>query len=414
MPIATNSPDAQVAVADLNIYLADPTSQAALAECRKVAESLILTGALIVKDTRADQGANDTFLDLLESYFAQDQKTLEKDLRPELGYQVGVTLEDTERPSCISTPKCINIISSLPASERPLDLTGHSADPKARFFWRMTEEREKTGLSGMGMHEAPNVVPRAFEGVWKDKMEGWGGRMKAAVQGVAEMLSVGLGLPASTIYDASRYGSHLLAPTATDLTKYGHLDRYACLSLGSILQVVMGRKLIMIIPPRDSIFAGFHSDLNFLTIHGKSRYPGLHIWARNTGKKMPVKVPDGCLLVQAGKQLEWFSGGLVKAREADCLFMVWLGWVAGYHEVVCTEGTLKAMERFKAETPERPLWRISSTFFYHLSPDYELHALPPLKAEAEKRFGPQDEYGSMSVANQVKRELGLIALVADE
>lgn len=27
---------------------------------------------------------------------------------------------------------------------------------------------------------------------------------------------------------------------------------------------------------------------------------------------MPVKVPDGCLLVQAGKQLEWFSGGLVK------------------------------------------------------------------------------------------------------
>lgn len=27
-----------------------------------------------------------------------------------------------------------------------------------------------------------------------------------SVQGVAEMLSVGLGLPASTIYDASRYG----------------------------------------------------------------------------------------------------------------------------------------------------------------------------------------------------------------
>lgn len=62
---------------------------------------------------------------------------------------------------------------------------------------------------------------------------------------------------------------------------------------------------------------------------------------------MPVKVPDGCLLVQAGKQLEWFSGGLVKA---------------GYHEVVCTEGTLKAMERISAETPERPLIRISSTF----------------------------------------------------
>jgi hypothetical protein len=44
----------------------------------------------------------------------------------------------------------------------------------------MTEEREKTGLKGMGMHEAPNVVPEAFADVWKEKMEGWGGRMKAA------------------------------------------------------------------------------------------------------------------------------------------------------------------------------------------------------------------------------------------
>lgn len=36
-------------------------------------------------------------------------------------------------------------------------------------------------------------------------------------------------------------------------------------------------------------------DLNFLTIHGKSRYPGLHIWARNTGKRLVASVPDGCL-----------------------------------------------------------------------------------------------------------------------
>lgn len=41
--------------------------------------------------------------------------------------------------------------------------------------------------------------------------------------------------------------------------------------------------------------------------------------------------------------------------------------------------------------------------FYHLSPDYQLEALPSLKAQAEERFGAQDDYGSMSVANQVKR-----------
>lgn len=92
---------------------------------------------------------------------------------------------------------------------------------------------------------------------------------------------------------------HILAPTASDLAKYGK---------------------------QDSILAGFHSDLNFLTIHGRSRYPGLHIWARNTGKRIPVKIPEGnYLLVQAGKQLEHLSGGLIKA---------------GFHEVVVNQRTL--------------------------------------------------------------------------
>jgi isopenicillin N synthase-like dioxygenase len=75
------------------------------------------------------------------------------------------------------------------------------------------------------------------------------------------------------------------------------------------------------------IYAGFHTDLNFLTIHGQSRYPGrkvwceradaVNIWARNTGKRIPARVPEGCLLVQAGKQLEWLSGGLVKGAQLD-------------------------------------------------------------------------------------------------
>lgn len=95
------------------------------------------------------------------------------------------------------------------------------------------------------------------------------------------------------------YSAHLLAPTASDLVKYGQ---------------------------KDIILAGFHSDLNFLTIHGRSRYPGLHVWARNTGKRIPVRIPPGNnLLVQAGKQLEHLTGGLIKA---------------GYHEVVVNEDTV--------------------------------------------------------------------------
>lgn len=43
MPIAIDSEAAEVGIADLNVYLQDPQSEAALAECRKVAESLIVS-----------------------------------------------------------------------------------------------------------------------------------------------------------------------------------------------------------------------------------------------------------------------------------------------------------------------------------------------------------------------------------
>lgn len=59
-------------------------------------------------------------------------------------------------------------------------------------------------------------------------------------------------------------------------------------------------------------YAGYHYDLNFLTIHGKSRFPGLFVWLRN-GKRVAVRIPAGCLFIQAGKQMEWLTGGYVKA-----------------------------------------------------------------------------------------------------
>lgn len=73
---------------NLDVFLANPTSPQALEEARKAADSLILTGALVVRDSRAPKAANDRFLDLFEDYFALPQEELAKDERPELGYQV--------------------------------------------------------------------------------------------------------------------------------------------------------------------------------------------------------------------------------------------------------------------------------------------------------------------------------------
>ena len=117
----------------------------------------------------------------------------------------------------------------------------------------------------------------------------------------AKMAAIGMGLPEETFSSRMENGSHLLAPTASDLMKY---------DIGTA-------------------FAGFHYDLNFITIHGKSRYPGLFLWTRDW-KKMACKIPQGCLLMQAGIMFEWITGGFV---------------LAGFHEVVYTEATRRVRDQ---------------------------------------------------------------------
>ena len=80
-----------------------------------------------------------------------------------------------------------------------------------------------------------------------------------------------------------RLGPHLLAPTCSDLARHGNVG---------------------------TVFAGFHYDLNFLTIHGRSRFPGLHVWLRD-GTRVPVQVPKGCLLVQVRHGRRGVLGGPV-------------------------------------------------------------------------------------------------------
>ncbi|KAF5385232.1 hypothetical protein D9615_001288 [Tricholomella constricta] len=369
-------------VIDLDLFLsAHRDSEKVINECKKAADALITYGALVLHDSRVSEEDNSSFLDLLEDYFAQPAEVLKKDERPELSYQIGVTLENTEKPKCAVDEPCLRIIEKLDPAERPLDISAHSPDPKCRFFWRMSEKPPyETQFPGLN---ASNIVPEA-EGLrerWTPIMEQWGKSMKNAVANLAEMTAVGLGLPVETFREAGTYGPHLLAPTASDLVKYGE---------------------------KDTILAGFHSDLNFLTIHGRSRYPGLHIWARNTGKRIAVKIPQGnYLLVQAGKQLEHLTGGLIKA---------------GFHEVVVNEKTLSVIEARKVQFPDRPLIRISSTFFWHLNSDFDLAPIPELVARAQVmkdeqvRLGKDGEeaiaYEPMKVGHHVQNELKHIALMA--
>ncbi len=123
-------------------------------------------------------------------------------------------------------------------------------------------------------------------------MDRWGYKMNDAIFTLAEMAAIGMGVPKQTFKDRMIGGAHLLAPTGSDLEKY---------DVGTV-------------------FAGWHYDISFMTIHGRSRYPGLSVWTRDWQKKA-VKIPEGCLLVQAGLSFENISGGYV---------------LAGFHEVIYT------------------------------------------------------------------------------
>ena len=87
-------------------------------------------------------------------------------------------------------------------------------------------------------------------------MNKWGATLLNAATTAGEMAAIGMGLAKDEFTKRMVGGQHLLAPTGSDLKRY---------DVGTTL-------------------AGFHYDIAFLTVHGKSRYPGLYIWLRNWKK----------------------------------------------------------------------------------------------------------------------------------
>jgi hypothetical protein len=69
----------------------------------------------------------------------------------------------------------------------------------------------------------------------------------------------------------------------------------------------------------------------------------------------------------------------------------------------------QVIEQRKLEFPDRPLIRISSTFFWHLSSDYDLTPITSLSARSEAIRANQGDaednitYESMKVGQQVQK-----------
>lgn len=205
-----------------------------------------------------------------------------EDVKPEYHYLVGATPENQEKAR-----RHEKKIKTLTEENLPMSPIDPVYDAKWRYYWKIGERPAEA------MDNFPQVIPAEGIDGWEEKMDKWGYKLHGAVFTVAEMAALGMGLEKETFTKCLDGGAHLLAPTGSDLQKNG----------------------------KGAIFAGFHYDISFLTIHGKSRFPGLYVWLRNN-QKLQVKVPDGCLILQSGITFEHITGGYIHA---------------GFHEVVCTE-----------------------------------------------------------------------------
>jgi len=268
---AVVSPEfADMPIIDMSIYLQaqdcddiNKLPEEVQIECQKVAECFHKFGILLIKDPRVDMQDNENYVDMMEDYFEQAGDLFYAgkevaDIKKDWFYQVGATPEFIEKARDHSEKiKSLN----LAPEDTPVSPMTPIYDHKWRFMWKIGERPEGAA------DDFPQVIPEGFQD-WETKMNKWGGKLYSAVDIIAQMAAIGMSVPKDTFTKRMQGGAHLLAPTGSDLIKN---------DVGTI-------------------FAGFHYDISFMTIHGKSRYPGLSVWTREW-KKKAVKIPHGCLLV---------------------------------------------------------------------------------------------------------------------
>ncbi|HBB38215.1 MAG TPA: hypothetical protein DIS59_01770 [Candidatus Magasanikbacteria bacterium] len=327
-----------------------------MSQARRLFKSLKQHSAVFVRDPRILPSDNERYLNMLEDYFGNPYKDRVHDQRPDLGYHVGVSPPYIERP-----PDYRGFIARMPPEYRPyVTPCNCKGDPGERFSWPIGERPASTAFPVQ--NAADRVIPSGFKNEWASTMDALGEKMLETARTVCEMLALAQGLKRDTFSRLLKKAPHLLVPSGVNLREHGK---------------------------KDTIIKAFNTDLNALTIHGKSRFPGLIIWGPD-GQPKKVCVPDGWLLVQVGQQLEWLTGGKL---------------LASFSEVVSLPETIKAMEY--SEQEGWPLVSVSSTFFVHFRSDHMLRPLPMfLEGLNEDHLAAIDSlYPPILVGDQVRHEL---------
>ena len=302
-------------------------------------------GCAAVKDPRVTFKQNEEYLKMMEKYFAKRGNQFYKtgkvdDCYPQFGYETGITPEFVE----IARPHK-ELIASFTAENKPASPLDPIADAKWRYMYPFHKESQpkKKQNTNFNQLDPDHTNPADFP-EFSDVMFKWGKNLFECVLSVSQMCALGFGLPADTFSTKLLTGHNIVAPTGSDLLKH----------------------------KPGTIFAGFHYDFNFMTIHGKSNFPGLYIWLR-TGERIPVSIPDGYLLLQSGRQFEIVTGGHV---------------MKGMHEVYYDERTKAKVDELRQKGAQ-DIWRVSSTMFTHYGSEYMLEPVGKFRTpEALQKYPP--------------------------
>lgn len=319
-------------------------------DCDAVAQAFREYGLVTVRCESVPQALHDRFLGQMLEYFRRTEEMKRRDERE--AHQVGWTPGFTERP----VDRRVRI-AALPDGHKPQPVI--DKDPKERWFEPVRLDLPPADTKFPMLNAAP-VTPEGFP-EWRSVMDAYGKAMLEAIFTVAEMAAIGFGARDDLFTSRMRRAPHLLAPTGTDLMRYGRPG---------------------------TVHAGVHDDLNMISAHGQANHPGLRVWLRD-GTSTPVRIPHGWLLMQAGQQMEHATGG-----EVHC----------GLHEVVATEELAARVADACATGDENP-WRVSTTLFGHLDSDATLEPLGPF-ADAPRAAN----YPRMLVGEQVAREIKKLEL----
>lgn len=336
-------------VLDLSAYLEErgrcadsELSPGVRSNCEAAWVAMRDVGLICVFNPQVNQGAVDAQQLMLERYFDRPIWMRYPDEPDDGNHQVGWTPPYTEMPLSNAAWR-----AGLTPENAAKPLVGK--DPKERWMHPVGPRPE---VAPEFQHlNRPPVMPRHFR-EWLEVMNGAGQVMLDNTWLLLEVLALGRGLPRDTFTSMFHLGTHLLAPTGSNLSVYRQ--------------------------PGTVLF-GAHDDLGGLTGHFQANVPGcLRAWTR-TGRRFVVRVPRRHTLHQVAQEMEWVTGG-----ELHC----------GMHEGVVPEDSVDpGMEaeiqrlRLAAHAAGHDLWRVTTTLFGHIRSDCPIYPLEPFATpEAVERF----------------------------